>query len=467
MGTGPSANVEQMVNITASDMAIKPVNTTRRLGMNKQMRKAIGLVVSLALIPAVTYMAAPSSAAENVTLTVWDPGLMGHLADGALDTKTSFIYKAKVAYEKLHPNITIKISELDGGVADTQFRAASIAKNGPDIKIGFAGGSTLSFAQFLEPLDSYFSGSELSRLKGIGTVRADYKPNGALLALPYGGGSYFYVFYDKRIMAANKIDMRTPPKTWEAFLALAKKLKTAGVKTPIWETNLEGYTGAWVIASLVGGLLGPNAFNDMYTGDVSINSPEVVQAYAAYAKLYTSGVTNEDATTVSQGDRLNGFTSGKGAMIIDGGWDNDPIYKALGSNAGEFAIPTLAGSKYPGMLAGGTNVAVALTNYSKHKSEAIAFMKYLVKPRTLDMYVATTQTEPSNHTHADPSVITNPLLVGQAQDVRKRLQVYPFDNIMPGPVCDLFYKLNASVALGQTTPAAAAKQLAEGFAASK
>ena len=94
MGTGPSANVEQMVNITASDMAIKPVNTTRRLGMNKQMRKAIGLVVSLALIPAVTYMAAPSSAAENVTLTVWDPGLMGHLADGALDTKTSFIYKA-------------------------------------------------------------------------------------------------------------------------------------------------------------------------------------------------------------------------------------------------------------------------------------------------------------------------------------------------------------------------------------
>jgi raffinose/stachyose/melibiose transport system substrate-binding protein len=435
--------------------------------MHKKTKRVIGLVLSLAIIPAATFMAAPSNAADKITLTVWDPGLMGHLANGALDTKISFIYKAKVGYEKLHPNVTIKISELDGGVADTQFRAASIAKNGPDIKIGFAGGATLSFAQFLEPLDPYFSDTELSRLKGTGTVREDYKKSGSLLALPYGAGSYFYVFYDKRIMAANNINMATPPKTWEAFLALAKKLKDAGVKNPIWETNLEGYTGAWVIASLVGGLLGPNAFYDMYTGATSINSPAVVQAYTAYAKLYTSGVTNVDATTLSQGERFNGFTSGKGAMIIDGGWDNDGVYQALGANAGEFAIPTLAGSKYPGILAGGTNVSVALTNYSQHKAQAIDFMKYLTRPSTMDLYVATTQTEPSNNTHANPAVITNPLLVGQAVDVRKRLQVYPFDNIMPGPVCDLFYKLNASVGLGQTTPAAAAKQLAEGFAASK
>lgn len=424
------------------------------------MGKAFSIITAVALVFAISGLVTHANAVtKKVTLKVWDPGLMGHLTNGALDTKTSFIYKAKVAYEKLNPHVTIAISEIDGGVSDTQFKAASIAKNGPDIKIGFAGGNTLSFAAFLEPLDKHFTKAELALIKGTGTVREGYNPTGPLLAMPYGAGSYFYVFYDKRIMASHNIDMSTPPKTWEAFLDLANTLKASGVDTPIWETNLEGYTGAWVIASLVGGQLGPNAFFDMYTGKTKVNSAAMVKAYEGYQKLYTTGVTNADATTAGQGDRLNGFLAGKGAMIIDGGWDNDPIFKAMGSNAGTFAIPQLAGSKYPKILAGGTNVAVAVTKYSKNKVEAIKFLKYLMQAKTIDTYVKITQTEPSNHVNADATVIVNPLLKAQARDVAKNPQVYPFDNIMPGPTNDLFYKLNASVALGQTTPADAVKQL--------
>lgn len=422
--------------------------------------KSLSVLVAVAMAMSVGAAASPANAAtKKIVLKVWDPGLMGHLANGVMDTETSFIYKAKVAYEKLHPNVTINISEIDGGVSDTQFKAASIAKNGPDIKIGFAGGNTLSFEPFLEPLDKYFTKKELAVITGTGTVRAKYNPKGPLLALPYGAGSYFYVFYDKRVLGQYNIDMSKPPQTWEAFLALAKKMKNAGIETPIWETNLEGYTGAWVIASLVGGQLGPNAFFDMYTGKAKIDSPAFIKAYNGYKSLYTTGVTNADATTVGQGDRLNGFLAGKGAMIIDGGWDNDPIYKALGQYAGTFAIPTLAESKYPGILAGGTNVSVAVTKYSKNKVEAIKFLKYLIQPKTIDMYVATTQTEPSNSIHSNPNVIKNPLLKQQSKDVASRPQVYPFDNIMPGPTNDLFYKLNASVALGQTTPVDAVAQL--------
>ncbi|CAB5041232.1 MAG: extracellular solute-binding protein [Actinobacteria bacterium] len=433
-----------------------------------RMGKAFSIITAVALVFAISGLVTHANAAtKKVTLKVWDPGLMGHLTNGALDTKTSFIYKAKVAYEKLNPHVTIAISEIDGGVSDTQFKAASIAKNGPDIKIGFAGGNTLSFAAFLEPLDKHFTKAELALIKGTGTVREGYNPTGPLLAMPYGAGSYFYVFYDKRIMASHNIDMSTPPKTWEAFLDLANTLKASGVDTPIWETNLEGYTGAWVIASLVGGQLGPNAFFDMYTGKTKVNSAAMVKAYEGYQKLYTTGVTNADATTAGQGDRLNGFLAGKGAMIIDGGWDNDPIFKAMGSNAGTFAIPQLAGSKYPKILAGGTNVAVAVTKYSKNKVEAIKFLKYLMQAKTIDTYVKITQTEPSNHVNADATVIVNPLLKAQARDVAKNPQVYPFDNIMPGPTNDLFYKLNASVALGQTTPADAVKQLQASLAENK
>jgi len=430
--------------------------------------KALAVISALALVTSVVTLSTSANAAKKVVLKVWDPGLMSHAIDGALDKKSSFIYQAKVAYEKANPNVKIDISVIDGGgVGDTQFKAASIAKNGPDIKIGFAGGSVLSFAAFLEPLDKYFSSKELSQLTGISTVRKGYDSKGPLLSLPYGAGSYFYIFYDKKILANAGIDMRTPPKSWEEFLNIATRLKASGVENPIWETNLEGYTGAWVIAALAGGLTGPNTFVDMYAGKRKIDSATMIKAYKGYQKLYTSGITNSDATTVGQGDRLNGFLAGKGAMVIDGGWDNNPIFESMGANVGTFAIPKLAGSKYPTILAGGTNVAVGITKYSKNKAAAIKFLKFLVAPKQIDLYVKITQTEPSNHIKADASVITNPLLKKQAQDVAKYPQVYPFDNIMPGPTNDLFYKLNASVALGQTTPAEAVKQLQQSLAENK
>lgn len=429
--------------------------------MKKTLRPLVALVsISMA---AMTMLAMPAQAA-TVTLTVWDAGLVGHIDNGVLNPKTSWIYQMAKGFEAANPGVKVKISELDGGVADTQFRAASIAGNGPDIKFGFAGGNTLSFSNFLLPLDKYFTAAELLKIKGLGTNRKGYKANGALVALPIGAGSYFYIFYNKKITKQYGFDMATAPSTWEGFLSLAKQMKAAGIQTPIWETNQEGYTGAWVIASLVGGELGPTAFADMYSGKTSINSPAVVKAYTGYKKLYTAGVTNPDATSRSQGDRLSGFLAGNGAMMIDGAWDNQPLYAGLGGNVGQFPIPTLKGAKYPGILAGGPNVAAAITKYSKNKAVAVKFLKYITGAKQLDKYVAISQTEASNHVNANPKLITNPLLRGQARDVAKRLQVYPFDNIMPGPICDLFYRLNASVALGQTSPADAAKQLADTFA---
>lgn len=428
--------------------------------------KIVAALVSVVLVSTIVGASVPAQASSTVKLTVWDEGLLGHLTDGALDTKVSYIYVAAQDYEKLHPNVTVKIDELDSGVADTQFTAASIAKNGPDIRVGFAGGNTLSFAQYLLNIRSYFSLAELKRLTGVSTMRADYSVRGAMYGVPFGAGSYFVVFYNKKLMTQAHIDMTTPPQTWQQFIALAKKIKKAGI-TPIYDANLEGYTGAWAIPALAGGLLGPTAFYSMYQGKTSINQPAMVKAYAAYQELYTNNITNADATTLSDGSRISGFVAGKGAMTINGGWNNDVIYKAMGDNVGEFPIPTLAGSPYPHILAGGTNEGISVTNYSAHKAVAVDFLKFLVSGPEEDKYVKISQSEPSNNLSADPSNITNPLLKQQARWVAQYPQVYPFDNIMPNPVINLYYQLNNSVALGQTKPASAMQQLDAAFQQNK
>jgi raffinose/stachyose/melibiose transport system substrate-binding protein len=428
-------------------------------------RRLIAVAVTAALVAALTACSS-GGAGGKTQLTIWDPGLLTKVAtDGKIDTQKSFLNKVAAEYEKDHKNVSIKIVETSGDItkSSAQFQAASIAKNGPDLRVSFTGGNTISYSDFLMNLDKVFPASTVDNMTGWNTVRQGYDPKGKLDALPYGAGSYFYVFYNKKAMASLGIDMTNPPKTWGDLLALGKQIKSQG-KTPFWVANQEGYVGAWIMAALVGGQLGANAFTQMYRGKTSIDDPAMVKAYTAYQKLFSEGLTNPDAGSVSNSDSLSGFVQGKGVMYFSGGWDNGSLEQAMSGNVGYFPIPMLSGSKYPSTIAGGPNVAVSITSYTKHQAQAEDFLRYLSEPKVIDQYVQLNQTEASNNKKSDSSVITNPLLKSQAAGIKTTKNVvYPFDNVMPQATIDLFYKLNATVLLGTTTPASAAKQLEAEF----
>lgn len=401
----------------------------------------------------------PAAAQEPVHVLFWD-NLFA--VDEAGPPEDQFILRAIDMFQQEYPNIVIdRVHQApDLGTFDQLLRAASIAGNGPDVFNQFAGGSLISFAPFIEPLDSYFTADEMSQLVGWESARNDFRLDGELLGVPYGAGSYFAVYYNKEKMAEGGVDMEnfTPPATWEDMLALAEGIKANGV-LPFAIGEQEGYTGAWVMATLVGGLLGPDVFFQMRAREIPINAPEWVQAYDAYHQLYALGLTNPDAGSTPSGDGQLMFTQGESAMWIQGGWANKDLSNIFGDNVGLFPIPTLAGSQAPGLVAGGPNIALAVSNYSQHKQEAVTFIKFLIRPEILDLYTALNQTEGSNHLQADPSVIQNPLLKTQAELLLTNPTVYPFDNIMPGEINSMMYRLNAAVFIGQMTPQDAADQL--------
>lgn len=425
---------------------------------------AAGMAVVAALAGCGAGDKGSASGSPRTTIAVWDSSGMAGDVNGVVVKSKSFLYQAVDRFQKANPNITVKIVRQPSDLtqASNQFRAASIARNGPDVRIGYAGGPTLSFAQFFEPLDTYFSAEEQAKLKGWDTVRAGYSPTGKILGLPYGGGSYFYVFYRKSLLHKAGEDMSRPPKTWEDMLALAERLKAKG-HTPFYLANQEGYVGAWVMAALAGGQGGPSIFLDQYAGKQKIDSPAMNEAYAAYAQLYSKGLTNKDAGEVANAQGPQGFAQGKGDMFINGGWNNATLNDTLKDDVGFFPIPTLSSAKTPGVIAGGPNNSISVTKYSKHKPEAIKFLKFMAEPQTLDLFVKLGQSDSSNHVDSDPSVITNPLLKAQAQQLKTAPTVYPFDNVMPQDVIDLFYRLNASVFLGNTSPADATRQLQAAF----
>ena len=389
---------------------------------------------------------------EPITLTVWDRSI--------LSLNEEWSDQLLADWKAEHPNVKIKFVQqpADIGQADQAFRAASIARNGPDVTTLYTGGMVNSFADFLEPQNDYWTSDEIADLSGWDTVRANFDPEGDLLAAPYGAGLYFEVFCNQKNLAKAGVTIDTPPETWEAFLDLMQKVKDGG-ETPVVTGNQEGYMGAWVLGALVGGSIGTDGFFAMRNGEKPVDDPAMLTGLQKFAELYSRGLTNDDAGSLKDADGTNMFMGGEGACFISGDWQDSDLGKNLGAkNVLTFPIPVLEGSELVGARTGGPASALAVTNYSENKDAAMAFVKFVLSAKELDKSVAFNQAEPSNHADADQSVIENPLLRQQAEFTTTaagkgdEFLIFPFDSIMPQEVNDVFYRMNAAVFTGQETP---------------
>jgi raffinose/stachyose/melibiose transport system substrate-binding protein len=421
---------------------------------------AAGLTIAMTGCAGGSSSKGPAADAKQ-QLLIWDTGLLGKVSKSGKAESNSFLHQAADQFHKANPNVTVKIVEQGGSISanSAQFKAASIAGNGPDIHIQFTGGGTLSFSKYFEDLRDVIDESTLADFNGLETVRKDYKADGDLLALPYGSGTYFTVWYQKDVAKKAGIDLSTPPKTWQDMLALAKQYKDKTGEDGFTVANLEGYVGAWVVAALAAGQNGSTTFTDMYSGKTKITDPAMVSAYKTWADFGKSGLNNKNAGELSNGDADTAYFKSKSLFYFSGSWADSGMYDKFKDNVGYFFIPMNEGAKYQNVAAGGPQVAVSLTKYAKHKEAAKKFMQFLAKPETQDLYVKLGQTEGSSNKKGDTSVIQNPILKDQAEKLKSMTTVFPFDNVMPQSVIDLYYRLDASTFLGKTSPQDAAQQL--------
>lgn len=401
---------------------------------------------------------APAGGGAKTQLVFWD-NIFGGLGNTTGVPKSRwFISQAIAKFQAANPDITIDRSTQSADIETwhNQLHAANIARNGPDIISIYAGSDVTTFQASLAPLDQYFPAGYQATISGWYACRANFDPKGSIRAVPFGAGSYFEVFYNKRLLAKAGITSFTPPATWEDLLTFAARVKAGGV-TPFVVGEQEGYTGAWVMAALAGGSIGTDGFLGMRSGKVPITDAAMTKGYAAYARLYSEGLTNRDATSRKNAEATSLFAQSKGAMIIGGGWLNSTAGAVIGAaNVGNFKIPTLAGAPFAGAVAGGPNEALAITAYSGKREAAVRFLKFMLDTDTQNLYVQLTQTEASNNAAANTALITNPLLKNQATWLKTSKTIYPFDNIMATDVNSTFYRMNAAVFAGRTSPQSAA-----------
>lgn len=326
-----------------------------------------GIALILA-IAAGTTSAARSATRGTVTLTLWH-----NYGGNAKATATKALV---AAYEKLHPNIRINVVSQPPDNYFALLNAAAISHTGPDISNQWTGLYDLKYAKNLVNLKPYLTARQLASINGAAYEAPNFDPANGLLTIPIANA--FYIgFYNKALF--RRAGIASVPQTWSQLQTACTKLKAIGVSPMEY-----GLTGSYVLGQqfypwfdasyLMIGAFSPAQWRGLYSGQIPWTSARVTAQVKKWVALRQSGCTNKDVLT--QGNTLTALAKGKAAMIVDGDWDLATLEQQMGKNLGVFVPPfsdrPIHGVvQYPGE-------GYSVMNYSAHKTEAIAFVKFLL-----------------------------------------------------------------------------------------
>jgi ABC-type glycerol-3-phosphate transport system substrate-binding protein len=362
-----------------------------------------------------------------------------------------FVNKAAKRFEDENPGLTVEILTPPMDNYFNMLKAACVAKNGPDVAMNWTGGPLMDYAQFVIPLNDYYTEEEISQLIGWEMCRKDFKPDGDIIAVPVGmNGGLITVYYNKALFRQAGIDPECTATTWDELLALCADLKKEGV-TPFILGEKEGWNTAWALSQLWTDLAGTDHIISVRNGNMKfVENNAFKEAFLTWKKLYDLGYTNVDVVSTAQADGQGRFLAGEGAMEIGWAFLAKDVYNALGEDAGTFPFPHVsADSPYANTYIGGyAGYCFTVTNFSSIPDESVKFIKFMTSSEIADWFVEETQFDFSNNVNSkDPDFEDNPIM-DWMWNYMKTTDNKPapcWDNILQGDLAQEIYNMSGAV----------------------
>ncbi len=136
------------------------------------------------------------------------------------------------------------------------------------------------------------------------------------------------LWYNKDLLADNGLEV---PVTFDDFFAAAETLQAAGI-TPM----ALGDNGVWadvhLLETVMLGVMGPEAYRGLWTGETDWNGPEVADSLETFARMM--GYANEDHAALSWNEAAQLVVDGDAAMYVMGDWVAG-LYTSLDLTPGE------------------------------------------------------------------------------------------------------------------------------------
>lgn len=181
----------------------------------------------------------------------------------------------------------------------------------------------------------------------------------------------YALLYNKNLVGAAK-----PPATFDELLAAAKAARTDKVYGFAFRTTMNQASGFWQdVCSFVYGFGGQWAKD----GELTVNSPQVVDGIKAYKKINDAGVIPEGATS---SEYRQMFWEGKVAYMID----NGGVAGLLASKAPDLPLEA-APSPFPHPQQGMVLAVLAVNENSQNKDAAVEFVKWVLSPQAQQAFL--------------------------------------------------------------------------------
>lgn len=196
--------------------------------------------------------------------------------------------------------------------------------------------------------------------------------NGHVLAIPYYSSSK-HLYWNKKLLADAGYD--APPKTWDEFREMSKKLTKDGVYGSAWSwkqaesLNIDFDT---IVAAFGGKLLDDQ-------GKLHVNSKEAVQALTYMTDLlHVDKTVDPSSLQWTEDDVKNAFSAGKIAMMIN--WEGmypDLNNAEMSQVVGQTDVGLIPGQGDIKSTAVSGSEGIGIMQSSKNKQAALEFVKWI------------------------------------------------------------------------------------------
>jgi raffinose/stachyose/melibiose transport system substrate-binding protein len=324
---------------------------------------------------------------KPVALTFWCGSAYYNSEEAKKPQDEWAITRITKSFEAQNPGVTVDVTPIEvSSETIAKFKAAAIAKNGPDVIELWTGSYLFPLKDILLPLNAYIPADDARTIQGWDAVTYNFQPGGDILGYPCGN-NYAGLVYNKGLIRAAGMDWdKAPPRTTEEFTAALRKLKTTGV-VPFGFDGSKGrilYYATlywWVEESGYPRLVMDTNGTAKYADDKGfLNLMQYMQS------LYAEGLTNVDAATSV--DYVSKFSTGKYAVTVGGVNNAKAFEQALGpDNFGFLPFPRMsANPKVKASIIGGAGNCVSIGNYTKNRDWAVKFVSFLAsKPSFIEL----------------------------------------------------------------------------------
>ena len=127
--------------------------------MKRIRTRGFGVVAATLMLAGTFYAAAPASASAKVNLVLWQ-----NYGTEQNAVATTNLVKA---FEKLNPNITIKVVAQPGTNYFQLLQSAAISGNGPDLAVMWTGIFDLQYSSYLENMKGNVPAADLAKIENL------------------------------------------------------------------------------------------------------------------------------------------------------------------------------------------------------------------------------------------------------------------------------------------------------------